>query len=69
MKSNARKGKHDPKEKKGYYTKDENGQEYFNYGRTRIKVIEHFPEEGKTITELIEELILREARLNDWFKE
>ena len=51
---------------KGYYTEDENGQLYFHYKKTRIKVIKHFPEEGKTYSELIEELILREARIQDW---
>lgn len=69
MKSKARKAKRDPRKNEGYYTEDENGQLYYHLGRTRIKVIEHFPDEGETITERIEALILSEARLNNWFEE
>ena len=31
-------------------------------GKTRIKITEHFPERGRTMGELIEELILYAAR-------
>ena len=69
MKSKARKGNRVPRENEGYYTEDENGQLYFHIGRTRIKVIEHFPDEGETIIDRLESLILSEARLKNWFKE
>ena len=32
---------------------DENGERYFIIGNTRIHIVEHFAENGKTITELI----------------
>ena len=34
-----------------------NGIEYFVYNNVRIKVTEHFPDNGKQISELITELI------------
>ena len=37
--------------------KDENDS-----GNTKIKITEHFAEEGKTMGELLEELIIREAK-------
>ena len=33
------------------------GQQYFVYGKNRIKIVEHFPESGKTLDELIVNLI------------
>lgn len=45
-----------------YYTDDAESQLYFPRRKLRIKVIEHFPEKGKTLTELTEELILYKAR-------
>ena len=35
------------------YSITENGQEYFIFGKNRIKVCEHFAEKGKTFEELI----------------
>ncbi len=34
-------------------------------GKTRIKITEHFPEKGRTMGELIEELILYAARQDE----
>ena len=45
-----------------FYATDEDGQRYFYIGKTRIKITEHFPEKGKTMGELIEDLILYAAR-------
>ena len=44
------------------YIIDENGVEYYCCGNTKIKITEHFAEEGKTMGELLEELIIREAK-------
>lgn len=38
-------------------TIEENGTEYFEYNNVRIKITEHFPNDGKRIDELITELI------------
>lgn len=38
-------------------TIEENGTEYFEYNNVRIKITEHFPNDGKQIDELITELI------------
>lgn len=46
------------------YSVDENGQLYCCIGNTRIKVIEHFPQSGKTIIDLIGDMILADARLD-----
>lgn len=35
-----------------------NGTQYFVLGKTRIKVTEHFPEKGPSISSLIEDLII-----------
>ena len=43
-------------------TVGEDGQAYFHIGKTRIKITEHFPEKGRTVGELVEELILHAAR-------
>ncbi len=39
-----------------------NGTQYFVVGKTRIKVTEHFPEQGPSISNLIEDLIIYEAK-------
>ena len=44
------------------YITDENGVEYYCCGNTKIKITEHFAEEGKTMGELLEDLIIREAK-------
>ena len=40
----------------------EDGTLYYFCGNTRIKVTEHFAESGKTLSELMEEMVLREAK-------
>lgn len=40
----------------------ENGIRYFVFGNTRIRITEHFPENGKQIGELIEEIVEYSAR-------
>ena len=49
---------------KPVYSVDENGQQYCRIGNTRIKVIEHFPPTGKTIVELMGDMILADAHLD-----
>ena len=49
---------------KPVYSTDENGQQYCCIGNTRIKVIEHFPATGKTIVELMGDMILADAHLD-----
>ena len=44
------------------YMTDEDGIEYYCCGNTKIKITEHFAEEGKTMGELLEDLIIREAK-------
>ena len=45
-----------------FYLTDENGIEYYCCGNTKIKITEHFAEEGKSMGELLEDLIIREAK-------
>ena len=45
-----------------FYLTDENGVEYYCCGNTKIKITEHFAEGGKTMGELLEDLIIREAK-------
>ena len=47
---------------KAIYIIDENGVEYYCCGNTKIKITEHFAEEGKTMGQLLEEFIIREAK-------
>ena len=44
------------------YSTDAGGQVYCHIGNTHIKVTEHFPETGRSIGELIEDMILYAAR-------
>lgn len=39
-----------------------NGTLYFLIGKTRIKVTEHFPDGGPTVTELVEDVITHSAK-------
>lgn len=39
-----------------------NGERYFIYGKTRVKITEHFPINGKSIDELITVLAQREIQ-------
>lgn len=47
---------------KAFYVEDEDGQEYFYIGNTRIKVIDHFPAAGPSLCDLMERMILSDAR-------
>lgn len=47
-----------------YTEKMEDGTEVFIYGKNRIIISEHFANPGKTLEDLIVDLILREARNN-----
>ena len=35
-----------------------NGQQYFQMGKNRIKITEHFPSAGKTFSDFIEEMAI-----------
>ncbi len=37
---------------------DPNGQQYFQMGKNRIKITEHFPSAGKTFADFIEEMTI-----------
>ncbi len=41
---------------------DQNGTKCFTFGNTRIRVVEHFAEHGKQLSQLLAELVLQEAR-------
>ena len=41
---------------------DENGIEYDCCANTKIKITEHFAEDGNSMGELLEDLIIREAK-------
>ena len=45
-----------------YTEKMEDGTEVFVYGKNQIIVSEHFAENGKSLEDLIVDLILREAK-------
>ncbi len=47
---------------KAAYSVDRNGQQYYCIGDTRIKITEHFPRTGKTMVELMGDMILSAAR-------
>ena len=40
----------------------ENGEQYFIMGKTRIKITEHFPVNGKQLDELITDLIAHKMK-------
>lgn len=46
----------------GSITTTDHGIQYFVIGKTRIKITEHFPENGKSIDELIDGLIQQKIR-------
>ena len=50
---------------KAFYGVEEDGQEYFYIGKTRIKITEHFPETGADMRELMAKMILSAARQTD----
>ena len=42
-----------------------NGQQYFQIGKTRIKVTEHFPEAGTSMADQLVDVIIYTARAGD----
>lgn len=40
----------------------DNGEQFFVFGKTRIKITEHFQENGKPLEELIDKLIQYKVR-------
>ena len=48
---------------KGTTVTDNDGNQYFVLGRTRIKITEHFADNGKPINELVADLI--EAKIKE----
>lgn len=50
---------------KAFYGVDEDGQEYFYIGSTRIRITEHFPENGADMGELMAKMIRSAARQQD----
>lgn len=57
----AKKNK-DPTPITPYTEKMEDGTEVFVYGKNRIIISEHFADNGKTLEDLIVDLVLRDAR-------
>ena len=49
-------------EERSYYATDEDGAQYYYCGDTCIHITEHFAEKGKTVGELMEDLLLRKAK-------
>ena len=47
---------------RGEFTTDEDGKKHFVYGKTRLNVTEHFAENGKTFSEILDEIILKRAQ-------
>lgn len=48
---------------KGTTVTDNDGNQYFVLGRTRIKITEHFADNGKSINELVTDLV--EAKIKE----
>ena len=51
----------DRKETVGRTVRSESGTQYFVVGKYKIKVSEHFPEQGKSIDNLLEDAVHRAA--------
>ena len=49
----------------GRYRYSKDGQLYFIHGKTRIKVTEHFPANGKSLNALLEDVIQFSAKQDD----
>ena len=49
----------------GRYRYSKDGQLYFIHGKTRIKVTEHFPVNGKSLNTLLEDVIQFSANQGD----
>lgn len=41
---------------------DQDGAKCFTFGKTKVKVVEYFAEQGKQLSQLLAELVLQEAR-------
>lgn len=41
---------------------DEDGKKHFIYGKLRLNITEHFVENGKTFSEILDEMVLAKAR-------
>ena len=41
---------------------DQDGAKCFTFGKTKVKVVEYFAEQGKQLSQLLVELVLQEAR-------
>ena len=41
---------------------DQDGAKCFTFGKTKVKVIEYFAEQGKQLSQLLAELVFQEAR-------
>jgi len=58
-------GEYEPEptlENTSFYVTEPDGTRYFYCGNTRIKVTEHFAEKGKTVSELVEDVVRYAAR-------
>lgn len=49
-------------ENSSFYVTEPDGTRYFYCGNTRIKVTEYFAEKGKTVSELVEDVVRYAAR-------
>ncbi len=49
-------------ENSSFYVTEPDGTKYFYCGNTRIKVTEYFAEKGKTVSELVEDVVRYAAR-------
>lgn len=48
---------------KGEIIIDEDGKKHFILGKTRLNITEHFAENGKTFSEILDEVVLRRVEL------
>ena len=58
-------GEYEPEptlENTSFYVTEPDGTRYFYSGNTRIKVTEYFAEKGKTVSELVEDVVRYAAR-------
>lgn len=58
-------GEYEPEptlENTSFYVTEPDGTRYFYCGNTRIKVTEYFAEKGKTVSELVEDVVRYAAR-------
>ena len=58
-------GEYEPEptlENTSFYVTEPDGTKYFYCGNTRIKITEYFAEKGKTVSELVEDVVRYAAR-------